>query len=164
MKLQCSSEWKKLRHWEPLEDFVGCSFDDSRKRLFYERNQLLAEEFEVLVDGLVDDVGNRFVALEKWSKVDASLFDEHLDVDFIHDEVGDAVDFLRAPSDSNFAATPREVSSEQSRSFYGQYENFSVHHVLSFDKQVWQIYFERVLRGKLDHAAKWETASYHNWV
>lgn len=139
-----SSEWKKLRHREALEDFVGGSLEDSRERLLDEWYQLFAEEIEVLVDGFVDDFGDGLVAVKKWAQVDAPLFHEHFNVEFVHDEVCDTVDYLWSPADPDFTAT-REVSREHPRTVDRQHENFSIHAVFTVHEQVRQIYFERVL-------------------
>lgn len=147
-----------MRHREALEDFVGCSLEDFREGLLDQRNQLFAEEIEVLVDGLVDDVGNGSVAVEERAEVDAALLHENFDLKFVDDEMCDAVYFFWPPADSDFTAS-REVSCEHPGPIDRQNENFSVHAVLSVYKQVRQIYFKRILRGVFNDAEKRETDS-----
>lgn len=62
-----------MRHREAAQDFICRCLENVRQRLLYQRNEVVRENFEVLVDGLADDFTQHFVPAEKVFEIYFSL-------------------------------------------------------------------------------------------
>lgn len=144
---------KKLLQREAPKNFVGSSLEYPRQWFLDQRNQILADDLEVLVDGQVDDFPNHLVASEQVHQVYFALPDRYLDVHLVHDEVSFPVDLLVHAFDSDVTRAACEISRELSASLHRDEKNFAIDGVTAEDVEMRQVDLEGILRGILVDAA-----------
>lgn len=139
---------------ESLQDFVRRPLEDSSERLLDERNDFLAENLKVRVDGLIDDLAEGLVSAKQVLEIDFASLDVHFDVHLANDEMCLSVDLLVDSPDPHIASAAGEVALELAVALNGQEQDSAVDHIPTDDKQVRKLNLERVLGCIFNDPAK----------